>query len=842
MRVLVVASHYPPELFTGATLVAQRLARGLRDRGHEVLVYAGSLERERPPLSSWADVDDTGLPVRWVAIRPYIGWENKQNHDHPAVVKDLSGVLAAFRPDIVHVHVPQGFGGAIVPAAHRAGARVVVTMHDFWWICGRQFLATDEPRPCSLVVDAGGCPCAVDHAWLLRRDTQLRADLRGADVVLAPSASAADVLRANGIPLVDVDENGLPELRPATRSQRPEGTVRLLYAGGSDPLKGWPVLEAALDRLPADGWTLTAYGVESTGAGRLPVTSRPRYRPDDLADILAVHDVLVVPSVMRETQSVLTREALQAGLPVVCTDTLGPEEVVVDGVNGRVVPAADPVALADALADVVAHPDALTAVPGSVALRSVAEQVAGLESRYAQLLAAPRPPDRAWPRRVLVIAGIGGAPLRYRAHLPAEALRLHGVHVDVRAYQDRSVPRLARDADALLLYRVPATPQLLDLLAALRADPDPVPVLVDLDDLIFDPSLEGALRGLDGLTTADAALWWRGVRRYRTTLEHADAFVTTTLLLAERATTLTGVPSTVLPNGVGLVMARAADAALRRGRTPGPLRVGYFSGTDTHDHDWAEVEPAVAELLAARPDVELWLGGLLRTGPALDAVAAQVRRLPFLPWIDLVTVLRDVDVNLAPLAPDSDFNEAKSAIKWLESALVETPTVASPTPPFLAAVEHGRNGMLAADRAEWTAALTALLDDQTLRTRLGTRARRDALLRHSPHIQGDRYLSVLDAARERVRVEGPRRPTPEWSPVTADEPWRAAPLERYGDDRRGPDLADALTRLRRDAETWQRRLRLAAGRAARASGLRPPLPAPPPDHVVAARDPGPDDT
>jgi glycosyltransferase involved in cell wall biosynthesis len=841
MRVLVVASHYPPELFTGATLVAQRTARGLRDRGHEVLVYAGSLERDRPPLSVREDADETGLPVRWLAVRPYIGWAKAQNHDHPAVVEDLTRVLGAFRPDIVHVHVPQGFGGGIASAARRAGARVVVTMHDFWWICGRQFLATDELRPCSLVVDAGGCPCAVDHPWLLRRNARLRTALTDAHLVLAPSASAADVLRANGIPRVDVDENGLPEFCPAARSPRPDGTVRLLYAGGSDPLKGWPVLAAALDRLPAEGWTLTAYGIESIRPGLVPVTCRPRYRPDDLADILAGHDVLVVPSVMRETQSVLTREALQAGLPVVCTDTLGPEEVVVDGVNGRVVPAADAVALAGALADVVAHPDALTAEPGSVALRTVEEQVVGLENRYARLMTAPPPLHRTWPRRVLVVAGIDGAPLRYRAHLPAEALRLHGIRVDVRAYEDRSVPRLARRAEALLLYRVPATPQLLDLLAALRAGPEPLPVLVDLDDLVFDPSLEGTLRGLDGLTPTQAALWWRGVRRYRTTLEHADAFVTTTPLLAERATALTGVPSTVVPNGVGLVMARTADAALRRERAPGPLRIGYFSGTDTHDHDWAEIEPAVAELLTARPDVELWLGGLLRTGPALGAVAAQVRRLPFLPWRDLVAVLRDVDVNLAPLAPESDFNAAKSAIKWLESALVETPTVASPTPPFLAEIEHGRNGMLATDRVAWTAALTALLDDRTLRTRLGTRARRDALLRHAPHLQGDRYLTVLDAARDRVRVDGPRLPTADWTPVMADEPWRAAPLERYGDDRRGPDVVDSLRRLRRVAETRQRGLRLAVGRAARASGLRPPLPAPPPDHVVMARDPGVED-
>ncbi len=78
-------------------------------------------------------------------------------------------------------------------------------------------------------------------------------------------------------------------------------------------------------------------------ARRLPRTSFP--------PVLDAHDVLVLPSVMRETYSLLTREALSAGLPVVCTDTLGPEEVVTHLGNGLVIPAADPGALSAALDD-----------------------------------------------------------------------------------------------------------------------------------------------------------------------------------------------------------------------------------------------------------------------------------------------------------------------------------------------------------------------------------------------------------------------------------------------------------------------------------------------------------
>ncbi|HVE47718.1 MAG TPA: glycosyltransferase family 4 protein, partial [Acidimicrobiales bacterium] len=193
------------------------------------------------------------------------------------------------------------------------------------------------------------------------------------------------------------------------------------------------------------------------------------------------------------------------------------------------------------------------------------------------------------------------------------------------------------------------------------------------------------------------------------------------------------------------------------------------------------VEPAVLRVLQARPEVELWLGGLVAPTAALDPVADRLRRLPFVEWTALPELLRDVDVNLAPLAPGSRFNEAKSAIKWLEAALTATPTIASPTEAFGEAIETGRNGFLAGTADEWAAALRSLCFDPAQRARLGHRARRDALLSWSPHLQGRRYLEILEE-------EWPERAVPPptgsgWEPVSHDEPFAPVTLEAYGEER-----------------------------------------------------------
>jgi glycosyltransferase involved in cell wall biosynthesis len=814
VRIVQVSAHFPPDFISGGTLVPQRIAAGLAARGHQISVFAGHLH-ESHPLRTW-DEEIDGIPVRWISVGAFTDNRAGHNFANRGAETAFRAYLAEQRPDVVHLHSLQTMGGGLVTVAKESGAAVVVTMHDFWWICAQQFLVPPNRRPCSLVVAAGACPCAVSHGWLKARDARLARTLESADLILTPSRSAQRVLIANGIDptKLRVDENGLPQLPPrvavAVGGAESTDTVRLLFAGGADPMKGWPVLRdalAAVDDLP--GWRLSAYGVPAAKCPADPrVEPRESYLPDQLAAVLAAHDVLILPSLMRESFSIVTREALAAGLAIICTDTLGPEEVVTDGHNGLVVPAGDDAALGDALRRVIADRALLARLrafdPGAATHRSVDAQVDGLESSYSALVKRTSRPQPAPPsiNRVLFVAGIEGAPLRYRARLPAEALDLHGVRCDVRHYRDSAISSLATRADAVVFYRVPATVLVMELIEHIRAQRPAVPVLFDVDDLIFDEGLRPLVRGISHLPHNEQELWWQGVRRYRTTLEAGDAFVGSTDALCRHATESTGLPAHRFPNGVGILLGQLSDAALREPRAPGPLRIGYFSGTNTHDLDWAAIEGAVVTVLNTVPEVELWLGGQLTTGPALAPYEARIRRIPFQPWWKLPTLLRDLDVNLAPLALGSPFNEAKSAIKWLEAALVATPTVASPTQP-------GVDGLLAADEDEWVAQLTQLLADPSLRRRIGERARREALLRYSPYTQGQRYLDILVDAKK--HVANARREQQFTAYEVVDEPWGHAHLEAY----EAPGMRALLAPSSADHSTV-RRIAAAAMRYAKA--------------------------
>jgi glycosyltransferase involved in cell wall biosynthesis len=794
MRVVVVSTLFPPNFVSGGTLQPQRMAHGLRRLGHEVEVFTG-WTGDRPVHEVWKEVDSHGLPITWISNGRFHDPADQRNWWNPRAAAEFESLLDRFRPDVVDFNCMQGLGVGLVRAAVARGLRTVVTMHDFWWTCRRLFLVDEGLERCAIAADTGSCPCAVGVDAERERRRRLLEVLRAVDLVVIVSESMREILIANGVPadriacnvdsLPDAELEVLSRIAEDRIPRPPTEPVRFLFAGRGDPLKGGGVLLDAVvgGGIGRTGWRLTTVGLRPTGAQLLrgidsfPVDAIEEVPPAEMPALLGAHDVLVLPSIMRESHSILTREALAAGMVVVAAESAGPLEVVRDGWNGLVVRPGSVDGLAAAMRRLVDDRGLLHRLADGARKSEPAIKESAQVTELAGLLAGPRPSPSPPLRRlghVVFLTGIDGAPLRYRARLPAEALDLVGISSTVLHYRDPDLLTECLAADVVVAYRVPATLELLEQFDEIRSVG--IPIAFDVDDLIVDPSIADGIPALRIIDPADHEEFLRGIRRYRTTLEHCDAYIGSTPALVDAVAGLTGLPVHLFPNGVGLDLSRRSDIEVRRPRRPGPLRFGYFSGTDTHDIDWASMESAVIEVLRRRPDVELWVGGHLRTSPQLDRYGRRIRRFPFVPGHLLPARLRQLDVNLAPLVTGEVFNEAKSAIKWLEAALCLTPTVASPTQPFAAAIEDGVTGVLASTTDEWVDAILGLLDDEDARRSMAERARDRAMLDLSPWRQAARYSAILESVVA-AGVDLDRRT--EWQPVAISEPATPLDLEPY---------------------------------------------------------------
>jgi glycosyltransferase involved in cell wall biosynthesis len=350
---------------------------------------------------------------------------------------------------------------------------------------------------------------------------------------------------------------------------------------------------------------------------------------------------------------------------------------------------------------------------------------------------------------VLFVSGLGGDTRRYRCLHHQEQLALSGFTSVLREAGDPQLYVDAATCDLVILHRTAWTPLLGDVvdIAHWRGKP----VVFETDDLVFAPEVFDRIAVLDTMPPDQAQRFRADLARQVETFRHADCVLTTTQYLADAAVAR-GKPAYIQRNAFSAEMVQAAERAyaLRQqhlsAQTAGedrPVVIGYFSGTGSHNRDFAVVAPVLAELMAHNPRLWLHLSGHIETGGTLLAFSDRIRRAPYVAWQELPNLVAQVDINLAPLELDNPFCQAKSEIKYTEAALVGVPTVASPTEAFAHAMRDGETGLLAASAAAWKAALQVLSEDSAARARLGEAARRAVYATYLPENRGRVLVDTL---------------------------------------------------------------------------------------------------
>ena len=360
MRILLATDAFPP-VSGGSGWSTYELARGLRTRGHDLLIVQprpGS-----PPGIAEAAYDGfrvirTGASAPPV---PYLRNYFKNERLYAALADLLADIIAREHIDIVHgQHVLTCLPS--IDAAHRRGLPAVCTVRDYWPVCywsdlihTRQGLSLCPRCSAGMMTQcirprAGlAWPAALPMIPYMRRNlARKRSGLARADAVIAVSSTIAADLRARAPELRDVrleivpNPVDVPGLVARTgRLPAPVAGPYALYLGKLAPNKGTDHLIAIAEQA-ALPWPLVIVG---DGPDRGMLEAAARNSPQDVRFTgwvdqdtatawLGHATLLVFPSRGPESLSRVLLEASALGVPIAAMNTGGTADIIDDGVTG----------------------------------------------------------------------------------------------------------------------------------------------------------------------------------------------------------------------------------------------------------------------------------------------------------------------------------------------------------------------------------------------------------------------------------------------------------------------------------------------------------------------------
>lgn len=346
----------------GAETVFARLSSGLVEQGHAVrgVIRDGS----------WlpGELKRRGLPFSFF---PQGGSFNV------AAVRELRALIRAHAIDVVHAHL---FDGAVYAsmAARSLGVPCVVTLHGQVDVARRNWRMALKHRVFTACVDR---VALVSDA--------LRRDLSGE---LGVSAARQVVVH-----------NGVPVPPALTQGSANEDVKRVLAIGNIRAPKNYPLLLEALVGVREQLPRVELHIAGEPDRGGLQQQLEQQVRQLRLEDVVTFHGFVADPSALlnmadvfvlassKEGFSLATIEAMLHGVPVVCTRSGGPEEIVRDGDTGVLVPVNDASALRDALLGVLRDPEGGRAMAergraDAAARFSLAHMVARYEALYEEVI------------------------------------------------------------------------------------------------------------------------------------------------------------------------------------------------------------------------------------------------------------------------------------------------------------------------------------------------------------------------------------------------------------------------------------------------------------------------
>jgi len=593
----------------------------------------------------------------------------------------------------------------IIAMKEKFGAKLIMLLHDYFAICPTINLLDTKNCYCDLP-DLGDCESCIrnnlfnnypKYESMKKWREEWGAFLCACDEVIAFSNSSGELLRkiygeVRSLSVIPHKVNYVPRLNKTHKMTK---SLNIGLMGILNNHKGIEIIHHMLKQIEDENLNvrIILIGSSEGAVHHSSFYETGRYSQESLPRLTLQNDIdlFFISSICPETFSYTTEEAMKMGLPVTVFNLGAPAERVKYYEKGLI----------------ISKIDARTALDEII-----------LFSERKGIIASPQMKHP----KVLFIAGYISFSSRYRVEHFREQLLIQGIQSDFTEpkYLERYDPE---KFDAIVIYRCTDTNKLISFIN--RAHSCGRKVFYDIDDYIFNYE---EIRDLPFLTGDDYIDFESYSRKIHGCMTLCDAFLTSTENMKKAIEkTFPGKLVCVNRNVASMEMVslslKAKDMAVH---DEDKVILGYFSGSKTHDGDFAIIGEVLLKLMDHYDNLYLMTGGSLKLDEKFQMYNSRLIHFDFVDWRKLPELISSIDINLMPLE-DTFFHACKSENKWMEAALVGVSTVASYNNELDKCIENGVTGFLCHNEAEWKNTLSQIIKDKPMRNSIAQRANEKVL-------------------------------------------------------------------------------------------------------------------
>ena len=220
-------------------------------------------------------------------------------------------------------------------------------------------------------------------------------------------------------------------------------------------------------------------------------------------------------------------------------------------------------------------------------------------------------------------------PPRYRVQHQIEQLKANNIDCDESFYLTLDINQV-RNYRVFIIFRCPYTEEIgkfIKLAKKLNKT-----VIYDIDDLVIDRKYTDTIKYLDTMSEEERIGYDQGVDNMQKVLKMCDAVITTTERLAKELQNYS--PKVFINRNTAsekmLELSEKAYREVRKSKAESQVvKLGYFSGSITHNDDFILILPAIAKLMKKYAFIELHIVGLLDIPEDLEEFSERIIAHPF---------------------------------------------------------------------------------------------------------------------------------------------------------------------------------------------------------------------